>query len=112
MIQFLFALAVMAPAKNPQCDSIKTTDLIACAADSYETADAALNATWKKLPKSEELVRAQKAWIAFRDAECEAANPAEPQGREYPIHRLVCLSNLTNQRTKQLHEHYGSEIAK
>jgi len=107
MIGVFLVLAAFVAAPDPRCNSERTDELTACAADKFGDADAALNAEWKKLDHSEELVRAQKAWLTFRDAECEAANPASPQGREYQIHRLLCLANLTEQRTKQLHEHYG-----
>jgi uncharacterized protein YecT (DUF1311 family) len=52
------------------------------------------------------MVLAQRAWVTFRDAECVAANPAEPQGREYLINKILCEATLTEQRTEQLRKTY------
>jgi uncharacterized protein YecT (DUF1311 family) len=102
----LFALAVAAVGDS-HCSSTKTDDLIACAESKFERADRALNAEWRKLPHSKEMVRAQRAWSTFRDAECIAANPANPQGREYLINKILCEATLTEQRTEQLRKTYG-----
>lgn len=101
----LFSLAVAA-VQDPRCSSIKTDDLVACAEAKFERADRALNAEWRKLPHSNGMVLAQRAWVTFRDAECVAANPAEPQGREYLINKILCEATLTEQRTEQLRKTY------
>ena len=104
MLLWFLATAAAAQAQDYRCDSIKTDDLMACAEAKWETADTALNAQWKSMEHSPELVKAQRAWVAYRDAECEVENPASPQGREYPIHKLLCWARMTDERVKQLHE--------
>lgn len=53
-----------------------TTDMNICAFQDYQRADAKLNAAYKKRVASlekaqlERLRTAQRAWIAFRDAQC------------------------------------------
>jgi uncharacterized protein YecT (DUF1311 family) len=99
-----FLAAAAAPAQDYRCDSIKTDDLMACAEAKWERADGALNRQWKSMTHSPELVKAQRAWLSYRDAECEVENPASPQGREYPIHKLLCWARMTDERAKQLRE--------
>jgi len=99
-----FLAAAAAPAPDYRCDSIKTDDLMACAKAKWERADTALNIQWKSMEHSPELVKAQRAWLTFRDAECELENPASPQGREYPIHKLLCWAKMTDERVIRLRE--------
>ena len=69
------------------------------AADRAKAADKDLNAAYKKLaaaiePKDKpKLLATQKAWLAFRDAECAFAGPAMKD---------ATLAELTETRTKQL----------
>jgi uncharacterized protein YecT (DUF1311 family) len=77
-------------------------------------ADASLNATYSKILKEygndaqfiSKLKAAQRAWLAFRDAELEARFPkADKQadyGTVYPMCRCTQLQELTEQRTKEL----------
>lgn len=103
MLALLMMLAAAEPAPDPRCDSFKTNDMIACALSEFEEADAALNAQWAKLEREEPLRRAQRAWLDWRDAECQVRVMG---GREDDIHRLNCLTALTRQRTQQLKDDY------
>jgi uncharacterized protein YecT (DUF1311 family) len=105
MVLLLLALVAGAPAPYT-CTQEKTDDLIGCAYSKFKRADAALNAQWKRMGKGPELMKAQRAWVAFRNAECEAESPASPEGREYPVYIYLCQAELTDQRTKQLHDNY------
>lgn len=92
-------------------------ELNACARDEFERADAELNAAWKALlaaldsqPAAVKQARAaQRAWLAFRDAEVEAHFPLEDgedphvmYGSMYPMSRHGVMTTLTRQRTEQL----------
>jgi len=101
MMILLLALAAGSSAPYT-CTQTKTNDLIECAITKYKKADAALNARWKSMDHSADVLRAQRAWIAYRDAECEAQNSASPDGRLYPLFKYLCLAELTDQRTQQL----------
>jgi uncharacterized protein YecT (DUF1311 family) len=105
MYILLFVLAAAAPVDDPRCASSKTDDLLACAQAALDRADAALNEQWRRMPHSAALQRAQKAWLAWRDAECEAENYATG-GNEQEAARLSCLADLTDQRAKQLSANY------
>lgn len=84
----------------------------ACA--QYKKADQALNATYARVFKDyakdplflAKLKQAQRAWIAFRDAHLAARFPkADKQteyGSAYPTCRCGVLTELTEQREKEL----------
>jgi uncharacterized protein YecT (DUF1311 family) len=101
MILVLMALASM-PGDN--CEREKIDAQIACAYSRYTSAEAALSAVWRKVKGRPGVLRAQRAWIVYKDAECEIENPATPEGREYPIFKYMCLAELTEQRVGQLTE--------
>ena len=48
------------------------------------------------------LQTAQRAWIAFRDAECTYSTADSEGGSIHPMEVSQCLTELTEARTKQL----------
>lgn len=102
----LFAAATTASAEpDPRCASTDLNELLACATETHERADRELNRQWDRMHRTDALVGAQRAWIAWRDLECTAQNAAL-EGREGPIWREACLAAVTEQRTQQLRESY------
>ncbi len=123
-------LAALAPAsaQEPRCKrSGSQAELNACAADDFKRADKELNATWQALLRKEaadkvftaKLRTAQKAWLAFRDAELEAHFACDSDdsrmcwGSMEGMSYLMRKKDLTQQRTKMLkdmlehgHGHY------
>ncbi|OHV89992.1 lysozyme inhibitor LprI family protein [Mesorhizobium sp. ORS 3428] len=79
-----------------------------CAGVDFQAADAKLNAAYKDIvgrngEKANKLLQtAQRAWIAFRDAECAYATAGSEGGSIHPMEVSQCLTELTNERTKQL----------
>ncbi|MDX8523306.1 lysozyme inhibitor LprI family protein [Mesorhizobium sp. MSK_1335] len=79
-----------------------------CANADHQAADAKLNAAYKDLvgrndPASNKLLQtAQRAWIAFRDAECAYSTADSEGGSIHPMEVSQCLTELTNERTRQL----------
>jgi uncharacterized protein YecT (DUF1311 family) len=124
--RFLFALplvlTVAAPAfaeDDIDCENaMAQQDMNACAYRDFEAADAELNETWKEARKaakeldaelSEELkgadkalLAAQRAWIGYRDAQCEIAGFEARGGSMEPMLVSGCLAELTRARTKEL----------
>ena len=102
------ALATTAPVAQTQSNMNQE----ACA--QYKKADQALNATYAKVLKDytrdpqflAKLKQAQRAWIAFRDAHLEASFPKTDKqaeyGSAYPTCRCNVLTELTEQREKEL----------
>jgi uncharacterized protein YecT (DUF1311 family) len=86
-----------------------------CAEQEHSAADRSLNETYKNLilslknnpdqrsfPKTQ-IVAAQRAWVAFRDAECDfraSLSGGAPQW--LPVNRTQCLTELTTARVKVL----------
>ena len=54
------------------CPGSNQMELGECAAIESKKADAALNAVYRKLEKTPELVAAQRLWIAYRDAQTKS----------------------------------------
>jgi uncharacterized protein YecT (DUF1311 family) len=104
------------------CDkSAKTqADLTECAGNDLKSADDELNATYQQLLKKaagdpfalRKIKAAQRAWVAFRDAQIEAFYPAEDKQKEYGTVFPMCadlrLADLTRERTKMLKETLNS----
>lgn len=93
-------------------------EMNACAYDSFVKADKELNQIYKTLLRKEDnnkifvqkLRAAQKAWLAFRDAEleamyaCEDADSRTCWGSMHPLCYLSYKEKLTRDRTSRLRE--------
>ena len=98
--------------KDPQDQNTMT----ACARVDFEKADQDLNTIWPKLKTdaedsdkttdkheySDALLASQRAWITFRDAECEWQGFEAHGGSLEPMLVAGCLARLTRDRIKQL----------
>jgi uncharacterized protein YecT (DUF1311 family) len=77
------------------------------AGERYRMADHALNETYQKVMAKasadgrQRLQAAQRAWIAFRDLDCEA-RAGSRGGSFHPAALSHCLEILTDERTKAL----------
>ncbi|MEI5681238.1 DUF1311 domain-containing protein [Mesorhizobium sp. CGMCC 1.15528] len=79
-------------------------------ASDFKKADQALNQTFKQIQKriaddadgKARLVTAQRAWIAFRNAECTFQSSGDDGGSAAPMVAAACQAELTKNRTKQL----------
>ncbi|MEM1286083.1 MAG: lysozyme inhibitor LprI family protein [Pseudomonadota bacterium] len=82
-----------------------------CADRDYQAADEELNAAWGELremrqgqPSWQPILDAQRLWIPFRDAHCDAEAAFYEGGSIQPLIRLSCLAVVTEQRTAQLRD--------
>jgi len=81
-----------------------------CADTDYKAADQKLNRTYGQIMKrlagdhdtAKLLQASQRAWIAFRDAECNFRTSASKEGSIYPMEVSLCERDLTEERTKAL----------
>ncbi len=77
-----------------------------CADEAYRASDARLNDLYRQIrtrlkddrETTRMLVAAQKAWVAYRDAECNFASSGAAQGSMYPMTLAGCLDGLTQSR--------------
>lgn len=83
----------------------------ACAAQAYGKADAALNAVYKAIMRrlksdnatTQLLVKAQRDWLVFRDAECDfVVGSGTTGGTINAMIVTACRTDLTRSRTEQL----------
>lgn len=106
------------------CDNATSTyELNACADREFDAADAELNKVYAEALKSipemageppydakawEGALRAsQRAWLAYRDAECDAHVPMFWTGGTGATSEIVgCKTTMTKARTKEIQEHY------
>ena len=121
-----FVLAATAAHAADEVDcatAVTTVDLNACAEQSLDVADKALNETYKKiladlaLPDTENaagnakwteaLKVSQRAWVAFRDADCDKLMVHEAGGGTATTGAILgCMTEMTDARTKNLKDRY------
>jgi uncharacterized protein YecT (DUF1311 family) len=96
-----------------QCDSKGTTaDVTECYAREYKKADAELNRVYTRALKdldsadAAQLRKAQRAWISYRDGQCNAEYALWGGGTGGSAGHLHCLLKLTQQRIGYLEEFY------
>ncbi|MBB5572685.1 MULTISPECIES: lysozyme inhibitor LprI family protein [Rhizobium] len=93
-------------------------DMNICAQRDYDKADKALNEQYKKTRAAmvatdadleddqkgaeKALVKAQRAWVDYRDGQCEAEGFEARGGTMEPMLVTGCKATLTEQRTKEL----------
>jgi len=110
MIALSLLLAVAAPAAGP-CDAATSTmAIVSCWGRQTERADARLNTAYRdararvSAAQARSLQTAQRAWIAFRDANCRAY--AAGEGTVTRIETAQCMFQTTATRAAEL-EHFA-----
>ncbi|PSU27831.1 hypothetical protein CTM97_19175 [Photobacterium phosphoreum] len=103
------------PATKINCDDAYTTlEINQCAADKFDAANQQLqvyltksiqqNSTDKALVDA--IQTAQKQWLQYREAECNAVYTQWQQGTIRGVMTLSCKLALTQQRTLMVWENY------
>ncbi|WP_017305080.1 lysozyme inhibitor LprI family protein [Spirulina subsalsa] len=80
-----------------------------CADQGAKEADVRLNEVYRQLrakvagtPQENRLIEAEKAWIDFRDKDCEFSRRRYDGGTIMPMIYAMCVNDLTQRRTEQL----------
>jgi uncharacterized protein YecT (DUF1311 family) len=105
------------PSSNEQVCKDPTTqaEISQCAIAEYQRADKELNQPYSELKKTQDaavfakLQAAQRAWVGYRDANCDAEAALYEGGSIVPTIRADCLESLTRERIKELHRIYETE---
>ena len=108
------ALSQTLDCSNP----VTQVEMTGCASQAYEAADAELNAAYGPamemaksiddagangaVPAATLLRDAQRAWIVFRDASCDAEATLARGGTMQSMLFYICLERLTRARTEDL----------
>lgn len=96
-----FALPAMADCDDPQ----NQVEMNQCAFAAFETADAELNTVYQQLIGRIDkryvasLRAAQRAWVPFRDAQCDFESMGWEGGSGRPMIQSGCLRRVTEERT-------------
>jgi uncharacterized protein YecT (DUF1311 family) len=112
----LVSTSVVSQSKENPCwkTAVAQSEMNRCADDDSRAADAELNRVYQDLLSktkgdanaTKKLRDAQRAWIAFRDAEVQALYPAEDKQQEYGSIYTMCyakvVTTMTKGRTAQL----------
>src|SRR5262249_47342290 len=85
---------------------LSQADLNECYGNAYKKADAELNALYRQITgrlkdnqtTTKLLVATQRAWVAFRDAECGFSASGVAGGSAYGMILAICLAKLTDKR--------------
>ncbi|MAM59054.1 MAG: hypothetical protein CMN25_17205 [Salinicola sp.] len=105
---FLAGLSGLVQADDACDDATTQQEMNACAGEGYQAADKALNTTYDEImgrldgDSRERLKTAQRAWIEFRDAECDFVSGPTSGGSANSMVKAGCLEDLTRQRTETL----------
>ena len=98
-------------APDPCANAEQGLELSNCIAGEYQRADAELNTVYRqamlKLNTEEHktaLRNAQRAWIEYRDSNCEYETHLFRQGGPSEQHRVVCMTRMSMERTRELQE--------
>lgn len=114
---FLFmAQSASGQASVPEvCKNAKTQrEMNECLASAYRDADQELNALYASLRNKLEpgaiakLQEAQRAWVKYRDTNCEAEAGLYEGGSIQPAVRSGCLERVTRARIAELHMIYDT----
>jgi uncharacterized protein YecT (DUF1311 family) len=107
LLSFLVLSSVSAFAKDCS-EAMSTAEMVECNGENYQEEDKRLNDLFKKLMAKEDnigkkkLQTVQRAWIAFRDAECEYQADSERGGSLGRVIRISCLADETKKRADAL----------
>ncbi|MDE2420085.1 MAG: DUF1311 domain-containing protein [Gammaproteobacteria bacterium] len=100
-----------------------TPEIEYCANREFEKADRKLNTTYNQViaqikanpstnsmgkPMLSQLIKAQRLWVSFRDAECDAHYTYYIDGTIRGLMFVSCKTELTEQREKDLRSFYLS----
>lgn len=117
----LATAATGAPATSSCGDQPTQTGMTMCFGQAAERADADMNTVWKQIQSAmqrldreadpadprepgfaQALLTSQRAWLAFRDAECRIESYEHRGGSMQPATENQCMADVTKARTKQL----------
>ena len=105
-----------ASAADVNCkDPVDQMSMNICAGRDYKSSDKKLNTAYQALSKTitpgglQKLKSAQKAWIAYRDAQCDFDTSGHEDGSIYPMIQSLCLDALTQAQTTHLNEQLHCE---
>jgi uncharacterized protein YecT (DUF1311 family) len=97
-------------AAQPDCMNTATTQsaMNECAGKKLQESDQQLNAAYRALlgkvskQGADQLRQTQRAWLAWRDAQCTFETMGTRGGSVNPMVHAMCMDDLTRQQAKRL----------
>lgn len=112
-------IALMMPvAHADECkDAQDQATMTRCAEKDYKASDARLNALYGEIGKrlsgdadtKRLFAKAERAWVAFRDAECGFSASGVTGGSAHPMTYAMCLNDLTQKRIADFRRYLSCE---
>ncbi|MCX5581020.1 lysozyme inhibitor LprI family protein [Kaistia terrae] len=111
MLIAAMTLAGLSTARAVDCDNAPDQATMSlCADKALKATDKRLNTVYQAITRrladdpdsTKLLVTTQRAWIAFRDAECTFRSSGTSGGSAYPMVYSTCLDGLTRSRLDEL----------
>jgi uncharacterized protein YecT (DUF1311 family) len=93
---------------NCSSQNLNQFDLDQCAGQDFRASDAKLNALYKSMmakydaPNQAKLKTAERAWLTYRDAECDYETNGSAGGTINPMMDTICRTTKTDARIKEL----------
>ncbi|KAB2671123.1 DUF1311 domain-containing protein [Ochrobactrum sp. LMG 5442] len=103
---------------SSECDNAQDqATMNKCANNDFAKADKQLNAQYSEIEKrlsgdddaKKLLITAQRAWVKFRDAECNFSASGTAGGSMHPMTVALCKEELTTERNKQFSDYLKCE---
>ena len=116
----LIVVPTLSHAKLDCKDAITTPDINQCAQTEFESVEKKLNETYRRVLKSlnkpdEEivsyseikrgLIEAQKAWVSFRQKDCDAYFTLHASGTIRTVMYIGCMQSHAEKRIKEISEY-------
>jgi uncharacterized protein YecT (DUF1311 family) len=103
-------LSLLASAAFADCPGVSQLEMNECAAADHDKADAELTALYAKFkPVTPEMRAAERAWIAYRDAECAYEGHESIGGSIHPMEVAMCQTARTRERIAVLKSDLGDD---
>jgi uncharacterized protein YecT (DUF1311 family) len=105
---------------SPCTGTAVTSDLVDCLSKAQKSADTTLNSAYKNVldyfrnrrEDTERLRTAERLWLQYRDANCDAERGLYDVGTGASPAYLACVESMTRARTKELKVMYGWLLSK
>jgi len=103
---------------DPCAKLVSTAEMSGCFDKAYKAADRELNQLYGRIQKVlhpdelASLVQAERLWLQYRDATCQAEYKLFGGGTAGPPTRLACLTAETRARQASLSRSYGWRLEK
>jgi uncharacterized protein YecT (DUF1311 family) len=118
-LSLIVGAAIAQAAEDCDAPGLSQAELSNCYGNMYMKADAQLNVLYRRITNrlkddeatTELLVAAQRAWVVFRDAECDFSASGVSGGTAFGMIRSICLTILTDKRLDDFKRYLNCQVS-